>query len=168
LAPIIYRENGPRKGHVKRYAEFIPGHGYKDWGKRMKARPPGTTDRVPLGAIRVHRSTKNLVYWLIKIKPGTDGWRFQHRVIMEKHLNRQLNSKEHVHHKNENTLDNRLENLQVMSHSEHSKHHGAQHGWSLKHDKCIVCDTTERYHEGLGQCTACYQRTKYHLRFGAG
>lgn len=42
---------------------------------------------------------------------------------MEAYLDRKLDSSELVHHKNGNRRDNRLENLQVMSRSEHQKWH---------------------------------------------
>jgi len=44
-------------------------------------------------------------------------------MVMEAALGRQLARDEHVHHKNGNKLDNRLENLQVLSASEHSRLH---------------------------------------------
>lgn len=50
----------------------------------------------------------------------------EHRYIMEQHLGRKLESYEVVHHINGNHNDNRLENLQVMTWSEHSKLHGKQ------------------------------------------
>ena len=43
----------------------------------------------------------------------------EHRHLMEAHLGRSLTSDECVHHINENPGDNRIENLQVMSHVEH-------------------------------------------------
>jgi hypothetical protein len=96
LAPIIYRTSGRRKGHVLRYAKFIPGHGYKDWGRRRSALPPGTRDLFTIGSTRLHHSTPTLVYRLIKVAPGKARWRFEHRVKMEQHLGRRLDRKEHV------------------------------------------------------------------------
>lgn len=46
-----------------------------------------------------------------------------HRHLVEQKLGRSLNSDEVVHHKNGDKHDNRIENLEVMSRSEHIKHH---------------------------------------------
>lgn len=51
---------------------------------------------------------------------------------MEEYLGRKLDKSEVVHHINENTLDNRIENLQVMSQAEHNTlHKKGKVSWAL-------------------------------------
>lgn len=52
----------------------------------------------------------------------------EHRHLMEVHLGRKLGDHEVVHHINENKLDNRVENLEVMRDGDHTIHH--HKGWA--------------------------------------
>lgn len=52
-----------------------------------------------------------------------DGYILQHRLVMEKIVGRFLLPSEDVHHKNEIRHDNRPENLELKTHSEHLREH---------------------------------------------
>lgn len=47
----------------------------------------------------------------------------EHRYVMEQHLGRQLSRDEVVHHKDGDKSNNDIENLELMSLSEHSRQH---------------------------------------------
>ena len=47
----------------------------------------------------------------------------EHRIVMEEYLGRFLTANEIVHHKDTDTLNNNINNLELMTSSEHSCHH---------------------------------------------
>ena len=57
------------------------------------------------------------------IKGGGNQVILQHRYVVEMHLGRKLESHEHVHHIDGNRANNAIENLMVMSSTEHHKLH---------------------------------------------
>jgi hypothetical protein len=48
---------------------------------------------------------------------------YEHRWVMEQEIGRKLKRSEHVHHINGDQKDNRIDNLQLLSSSEHAKAH---------------------------------------------
>jgi hypothetical protein len=68
---------------------------------------------------------KETVYILDREHPSSDkrGYVSESRYVMEKHLKRILSMEEIVHHIDGNRLNNRLDNLRVMLHGEHTTMH---------------------------------------------
>ena len=89
-----------------------------------------------------------------------------HRLVMEQYLGRRLLPTECVHHINGIYTDNRIDNLQVMSFSEHTLLHWrsgmrkACKMWKREPHKDIGCiqKRCENKHEGRGLCKKHYLR----------
>lgn len=56
-------------------------------------------------------------------KANSSGYIPRSRHMMEQHLGRYLTEDEHVHHKNSDKLDDRIENFEILTRSKHIKQH---------------------------------------------
>lgn len=69
-------------------------------------------------------------YKKIKLKNGKTI--DEHRLIVQQSIGRTLSKNECVHHKNGNTKDNRLENLEIISRQKHGSLHYKPHRCTAK------------------------------------
>ena len=99
------------------------------------------------------------------------GYVYEHILVMEHHLGRQLNKDEVVHHKDFNKSNNQVSNLEIMSRGEHLALHNiarSTHGITritiedyprLKSEKIILCRDCGRkigYKTKTQRCRKCH------------
>lgn len=94
------------------------------------------------------------------------GCKKEHRVAMESFLGFELNPEIHVHHINGIKTDNRIENLTLMTHSQHNSYHSqkmAEKRRNGRNLKCVTCGKEKYYSinqivrkRKFYQCSSCY------------
>lgn len=104
-------------------------HGKKLSGKAngFHGKHHSVITRKKMSAAKPHRYIDGNGYIRI-LKPDhpfhdNRGYVKEHRLVMEGYLGRYLRKDELIHHINENSSDNRIINLQIMSKPEHMRHH---------------------------------------------
>jgi hypothetical protein len=119
-----------------------------------------------------------VLIWSEEFGRESDKYILEHRLVMSHHLGRRLLPSEHVHHINENRQDNRIENLQILSCSEHARKH-ANEQWKEHKDRaiknqsrvCQICKTDKSLSEFynckrffLGKTYVCKECQKKRVR----
>jgi len=104
ITNILKVNNIPRRRAIKR----------NQWGENNSSWKGGK-----------HKNRAGYILLYLPDHPAASrrGLIMEHRVVMENHIGRYLKSYEVVHHKNQIKDDNRIENLELMTKSEHQALH---------------------------------------------
>lgn len=115
LPPRGWAKGHPMLGR-KRSAESIEKTRIGSEGKRSKEKNWNWKGGV-------HHTNYGYIAKRIENHPFARRYILEHRLVMEKHIGRFLEKSEIVHHINGNKLDNRIENLEILTRAEHARLH---------------------------------------------
>ena len=109
-------------------------------GRRSKGRKASLETRTKMSeAKKIHGAGHKkqrqdgyiAVYYPEHPKSNKEGYIMEHILVVEGAIGRHLVANECVHHINENKRDNRIENLKIMTKSEHMRYHSTKR-WQAK------------------------------------
>jgi hypothetical protein len=73
---------------------------------------------------------------------NSNGYVFEHRLIYEEYHKCCILPWIHIHHINENITDNRINNLELMTHLQHDRHHKIK---DVSDRRCSICGSSKTY-----------------------
>lgn len=123
----------------------------------------GTFKRKKNSEKRVKTNGYILIYKPNHHRANTLGYVAEHIYLMEKKLRRKLKDNEVVHHKNNKRDDNRLENLELMTNSQHSHLHNPYYCNPLRYGKYKshtkdCCECGELKDNRSKKCRKCFYK----------
>ncbi|AUS17019.1 HNH endonuclease [Bacillus velezensis] len=111
------RKTCSRECAAKRKSLIQRGASNPNYGNR------GPKNPLFKSGVRISRYGYKLIYKPHHPNSQKDGYILEHRYVMSEYLKRPLKEDEHVHHKDENKLNNDVSNLELVTRSEHSSLH---------------------------------------------
>ena len=108
---------------------FGKGHKVSEYGKRKISEANSLKG---IGHKKIRADGYVSIYFPDHPKSSDDGYIMEHVLIMECFVGRWLTDDEVVHHKNRIRHDNRIENLQLLTKSEHSRLHALERHNKIK------------------------------------
>ena len=104
-------------------------------GMKGKKHSPESKNKMSIAKMGKGKGTTLKPNGYIEYTAGPHKFRSVHAVLMEEKIGRRLFANECVHHKDENRSNNDIDNLQLMTRSEHARLHALENNQKRSRDK---------------------------------